>query len=84
MGASGCRDPARGARALHSYSVALCREAYAGRIDEEPPRSPAIERLYDAAEAGLEEALRGAEQPPAVVTLEAGLHATLTLAASAG
>jgi Fe-S-cluster containining protein len=71
-------------RAFHSYSVAVCRDAYAGRTDEEPPRSPALERLYDAAEAGLEEALRGAGQPPAVGTLEAGLYATLTLDASAG
>lgn len=71
-------------RALHSYSVALCREAYAGRTDEEPPQSPAIERLYAAAEAGLEEALRGAGQASRVVTLEAGLHAALTRDGSAG
>lgn len=65
-------------RAFHSYSVALCREAYAGRTDQEPPQSPAIERLYAAVETGLEEALRGAGQASRVVTLEAGLHAALT------
>jgi Fe-S-cluster containining protein len=71
-------------RAFHSYSVEVCRDAYAGRTDAEPPRSPALERLYLAAEAGLEEALDGAGQATRVSTLEAGLHAALTRDESVG
>jgi Fe-S-cluster containining protein len=64
-------------RAFHSLSVATCREAFAGRTDAAPPQSPALLRLYDAAEEGLTQALRAAGRPAGAMTLEEGLARAL-------
>ncbi len=59
-------------RAFHSCSAEACRRAFEG-ADVGPVTSAALERVYDAAEAGLDAALAERGVSPAAELLEAGL-----------
>ena len=54
-------------RAFNASSVEPCREAFRGSAEVEPARIPRLDRAYDAAEAGYDEAL-------ALAGIEGGGH----------
>lgn len=64
-------------RGFNAESVEPCREAFAGSAAATPARIPRLDRAYDAAEEGYDEALRGAGLSAAAHRLEIGLLVAL-------
>jgi Fe-S-cluster containining protein len=64
-------------RAFHSCSVEPCREAFEGKGDPAPVKSPLLARAQDAAEEGYDRALIAAGLSAAGERLEGGLLALL-------
>lgn len=60
-------------RAFHSCDVERCKGAFRGNDDDEPVMNDALARVYDAAEAGLDEALEARGISAAPELLEAGV-----------
>ncbi|NUO48460.1 MAG: YkgJ family cysteine cluster protein [Polyangiaceae bacterium] len=58
-------------RAFHSCDVERCKDAFDGKGDDEPVMNDALARAYDAAEAGLDEALeeRGVSAAPELLEM---------------
>jgi Fe-S-cluster containining protein len=65
-------------RAFHSYSVATCREAFAGATEPDPVTNDALDRACDAAESGFDAALEERGHSAAAVLLEAALLEALS------
>ena len=64
-------------RAFHSCSVEPCREAFEGRGEAAPVKSPLLARAQDAAEEGYDRALIAAGLTATGERLESGLLALL-------